>query len=856
MKLSYTVLKEAADAYFHRCEMRLVLIEPSGKRPLAGSQWTNANPCPASDSAAFMAAIDAEEAAGRPVPNIAAAARHGDYLIVDLDTKEQVKEFFDFLGVEELPFMVKTPGQRNSAGEMVHKDGGHIYYWTRRDSLLEANPVLGKSITLHGATIQLDGAYALLPPSERAEGVYELVGEQVEIPAKLEKALVELAREKKEKKEKAAPKRDEHPAIEAWMENHSWSDILTEEGWAEVGEESCGCATWLRPGMTGSKKSAVAHEGCGEHGSFLHLFTDAAPGAVGDAFDAFGKNLTKMQVIAHTEHGGNVAAVFREIERDYNDGSPLDGGHWGLVEGFSPAPVAAEAEPDEEEAEDTGRLAERLAAWVAETEGDLGRELTEQQKAELGRYLAPPGKAPRWELAPGKERKARYGVDRHPVSAAEMKQIFDHSDVTRQIFWEVTDMRVPGSPLVTLLQQMLRVARRVDPSQSTSPFGGHQPISTYALVVGRSGTGKSSAMRAPVWSKVADPLWERDIAFSPSTPHAIAERIFEDVKVEGTGGKDSPAEYERVLRKPAVAALEIGELSQMLEGSAKSTGHGGGLLPALAAAWSGENFATSSKSGGVTSLPPEGRYTITMMAGIQPRKAAPLLETADLGLRQRVVMIPATCPTRRVLTESDIARPAVQEWTVPHPPLGETPLGFKWCDEMIAAFEEAQMLADVDFPSEEETRRSQSFPMRFRLAAICAAMHRTFEISSDMWEWSGILVAISERCGVWIEHELAEAAAEASREVGKQRGISAHAAKQAEADEQQQVLERALEIVREGQAREVGYADRTYLNTRCGRGRRAEMMTAIQQLVRAGQVTEEQVLGGNNRPTPRWRIAV
>lgn len=912
MTLTYSVLKEAATRYFD-FGWALILVKPGEKRPLIikpakkepenpdeevqePDKWTSSNPCFPQDRAAFMAAITAQEAAGSLVPNIAVVAQPGSLIVADLDTAEEVGEFSAFLG-EEVRFTVKTPGMRNGDGGWKHKDGGHIYYSVAGDEeLAAAVATLGATEKIGGAAIMLRSAYCLLPPSERDEGAYVRVGEPKVIPPKLRAALIEKARAEKEKKEKKETRTPAagmqpggvDPAEAAWKKDHSWSDFLTEDRWTEVGTEACGCPTWLRPSGTGDK-SAVAHEGC-EYGDFLHLFTTTYIGAVGNAAEKHGPSLTKVQVAAHVYHGGEIQEVFREIERDYNDGYGL-----GMARGFGnieprssavpalPAVLDAEEEDQESAAVDhSGEYAERLAAWVGEAEGDLGRTLTEEQIAALAaRFYGPNGGRPRLELAPGKERTGSYGCAEPMVSAAEMVEIFNFSDIMRQILWDFIDSRAVGSPLVACVAQMLKAARRVPPAVSTSPHGGHQPISTYAVVVGRSGTGKTSAKSAPVLVDKGfdDPAAERDVAFSPATPHAIAERLFEDRKVPGSENDEDGARYERVLRDPAVTALEIGELSQLLEGSAKATGHGGGLLPALAAAWSGENFATSSKGGGIVSLPTDGHYTVTLLAGIQPRKAGPLVDTTSLGLRQRVLMLPANAPTRCVLTEDDIPRPGVKTTRLPVPvapaqafpekpaPVSpghsfpsptqltpQVPKSFTWCAEMNDAFKAAQELADVDYPSEEEIMASQSFPLRFRIAAICAAMNGTYDISAKMWEWAGVWIRISERCGGWIEHELADAAAEASREIGKQRGISSHAARGAEAAEADAELARLREVI-SAAVKKKGFASASDLRAGYSRGRLAGAMALVKRLVSAGQLVETVEVGGNSRPVARWRLA-
>lgn len=117
------------------------------------------------------------------------------------------------------------------------------------------------------------------------------------------------------------PRGEDGPTeIDEWSAGPWTSDILRpEHGWHETGKrDNCGCPIWWLEEHA-DRKSATAHEdGCSKvdtsygHGP-LHLWTDAPP----EFLHGKGSNFTKLQYLAHAQHGGDLRAAMQAVGMGY-----------------------------------------------------------------------------------------------------------------------------------------------------------------------------------------------------------------------------------------------------------------------------------------------------------------------------------------------------------------------------------------------------------------------------------------------------------------------------------------------------------------------------------------------------------
>jgi hypothetical protein len=257
----------------------------------------------------------------RGLVNIGVEPRASRVLIVDIDTKGQEADFFLKCGKKRPGMTVRSPGQRDRAGNWVHQHGGHI--WFEVPEGLEL-PIDDGIYTAPAGWSAIWGEHqVLVPPSARAEGAYRLVGAMHELPDWLLELITTESQAKVQRREEARRRRaTAGPSqIDDWAESVPWSDILTDDGWTETGlVKNCGCPQWTAPGDHASPESATAHEpGCAVyvcergHGP-LHVWTDHPSDAVAAAIAEYGtRTLTKIQVLTHTEGEGRMGRLLREL---------------------------------------------------------------------------------------------------------------------------------------------------------------------------------------------------------------------------------------------------------------------------------------------------------------------------------------------------------------------------------------------------------------------------------------------------------------------------------------------------------------------------------------------------------------
>jgi hypothetical protein len=260
--------------------------------------------------------------------NFGVAVGPSKLIVVDCDTAAQVRAFLsDFEWNPDTPPTVRSPGQRDEAGNWAHSDGGHFYFTT--DSVM---PEQSGSLTGPGGYAVLwANRYVLIPPSVRPEGPYRLVGQDFPAPAKLIGAVTNAAYTKAQARLNAEVSPEVATAVDQWAETITWADILAPAGWAlSARQDNCGCDIWTAPGDHASPKSATAHDTACSLGRYttenapLHIWTDN-PGPELEAWIAERgtKTLSRLQAVAALEYGGKVGDAMREMRVMPDDSGAL-----------------------------------------------------------------------------------------------------------------------------------------------------------------------------------------------------------------------------------------------------------------------------------------------------------------------------------------------------------------------------------------------------------------------------------------------------------------------------------------------------------------------------------------------------
>lgn len=328
---------------------------------------------------------------GGVYPNIGVELGKSRMLVVDVDTlaekegfitdwhRQDTAQAISTSGAEhDMPGMtVQSPGKQNVAGEWVHKHGGHYWFALPDDVVFPASQGALKAES--GWVAMWDRHQVLVPPSSRAEGNYELIGNLLTPPDWL---IAKIMHEAQARMDRARNRElpDGSGDLDQWSAITPWSDLLLPDDWTETGlPDRCSCPIWTAPGDHASPKSLTAHDiGCdvydasGGHAP-AHVWTDNPPEWLQTAIrQTNSKTFTKINWTAWRDFEGNTTSALRGLGFNKGAGSvALDDWHPSQIVDESPAGAISEDEFGElgtgEDEDDTGSEVE---IGVAEPEQD------------------------------------------------------------------------------------------------------------------------------------------------------------------------------------------------------------------------------------------------------------------------------------------------------------------------------------------------------------------------------------------------------------------------------------------------------------------------------------------------------
>jgi hypothetical protein len=260
--------------------------------------------------------------------NLAVEVGGSRLVVVDCDTKAQLDNFLDVAGAPEgTPPTVRTPGQRDADGKMIHSDGGHFYFTVDEGIELPTNIGAMNWEGDDAFAVLWDRRYVLIPPSTRPEGAYELAGS--DYPLSTVPVLLDAVTRRAEGRANRVRNANPTPAsealnanIDAWSLTRSWASILEPLGWTPTARaDNCGCDAWTAGEGHASPRSATAHDsGCNlgrftETNAPLHIWTDhpGEPFESWIASDGGSATMTKLRVVALTEYNGDIGQAMDEL---------------------------------------------------------------------------------------------------------------------------------------------------------------------------------------------------------------------------------------------------------------------------------------------------------------------------------------------------------------------------------------------------------------------------------------------------------------------------------------------------------------------------------------------------------------
>lgn len=284
-----------------------------------------------------------------------------------------------------------------------------------------------------------------------------------------------------------------------------------------------------------------------------------------------------------------------------------------------------------------------------------------------------------------------------------------------------------ASPWAVLGCSLTRAVATVPPHVVLPPLtGGVASLNLFVGLVGPSGAGKGAAEAA-----AADAI---NFGFQRFARPASGEAITHLYKHREAGNplpvwNDDDHSY-------IVSLSEIDRLT------AQSSRQGSTFMSELRAAWSGEMLGqvAADKS---RSMPLEAHeYRLCMQVGIQPGRAAGLLDDADGGTPQRFIWMPATDPEAPDVPPSE---PAQHSWAEPfYKQLMANSKGqlLIKIDPSIVAEVRAHRLAMIR--GQEQGLNGHAMLSRLKVAAALAILRGNVLVSPVEWAWSETVMAKSD----------------------------------------------------------------------------------------------------------------
>jgi hypothetical protein len=344
------------------------------------------------------------------------------------------------------------------------------------------------------------------------------------------------------------------------------------------------------------------------------------------------------------------------------------------------------------------------------------------------------------------------------------------------------------------------------------------PLSTYAILLGDSGTGKSSA------ASVAMSIMPQGIYLTESHPlgsgEGLCDAYMSAVKASEVPGADPDAKGVAYVQTEYNAFFHADEGARVLALGSRS---GSTLLPLLRDAWSGGEFGQRNTAAGGKNRKVSGA-TLGAWIGLQQPHAAELLTGANAldGTVQRFLWFASSDPSI-----PDDAGP----WPGPIPmaphALNTTALTAIGVDPAITAELRQRQVARARGALVPMAGREQDDALRVRLGALFALLDGRTAITQD--DWALALVVLETSAAHVAGVRAVQVAAEREREAGRINSRLRQRA--AERDDDARNYETEVErIVSKIVARVAGQTEgvrRGRLRESVARNRRDEFETAL-----------------------------
>lgn len=282
------------------------------------------------------------------------------------------------------------------------------------------------------------------------------------------------------------------------------------------------------------------------------------------------------------------------------------------------------------------------------------------------------------------------------------------------------------SPWAVLGCALARVVCMAPPNLVLPPIvGSFASLNLFVGLVGRSGSGKGAAERV---AREGLRLPRRIEVVTTGSGEGIAHAY---KRRKGRG------EIEDITDTVLFSVPEVDTLSA-LAGRQAAT-----LLPELRRGWSGEALGFQYADASRRLRVEEHGYRMSLILGIQPERAKPLLDDADGGTPQRFVWLPAVDPSA---PEARPLGPEPMTWIEPSWYAVERLDRFSGlsqfgvCETARKTIEEA---SDARLRGEQDALDGHALLCQLKVAAALALFESRLDVTDDDWRLAAYVMRVS-----------------------------------------------------------------------------------------------------------------
>jgi Protein of unknown function (DUF3987) len=383
-----------------------------------------------------------------------------------------------------------------------------------------------------------------------------------------------------------------------------------------------------------------------------------------------------------------------------------------------------------------------------------------------------------------------------------------------------------ASPWAVLGVVLARVCVATPPFVVLPPLvGSTVSLNTFVGLVGPSGSGKDAAARAAEDAVLLGHLDTTGVGSGEGVAHQFV--FYRKPKGADAGGME---QYRTAL---LMTAPEVDTVSALHHRQAST------LLSELRKTWNGDALGYAYVDPTKRLTLPRHKYRLCLIVGVQPERAAPILDSADSGTPQRFLWLPATDPEM-----PDTAPTEPQPWTgwrLPKWPYanahGQVVLAVcQTAEDMIDSARIARARGNGD------ALDGHGLLCRLKVAALLGILEGRADVNDEDWRLAGVIANKSDATRLGVVETLRSVTRAVNAARGRAEGERSAIA--SETVEEAAVRRIAPRILSKLAAAPIGIS-RSALRRSFTSRDRGYLDAAIDPLIETGQVRVVPTLGSH-----------